>query len=420
MVLRSGQRRQEEKFQYVDRQFALDDLDIAQDRFFGVGEEAEDIAGISDGAVVAPHLQHLTVFGDLVLPLLGGDQVVRVDVLQPDEGAPHAGLGRFLDEARNLVAERIDLDGEADIHAVAVPHLDQAVEQRLPILVAREIVVGDEEPLDAFGVVFPHDLFQIVDRADAALAALHVDDGAERALIRTAAPEIDARQVADGALDVLARQERRRFADQVRQRVHVIVERLQLAVEGVTQHLVEPALLGLAGEERDAHLLGGFDVGRKLRQHRDAAGDMESTDADRQADVEKRLGQIDRARKLVRLHADQPDQTAPALAADHVDDLLRLHPAVGFVERVQADIDARSQHLAALGVLGQGIETRERVGGDRRAQPLDRIAVVVVMRRLDHHEVEDGASPINGRIRHSRPAPSRTPLPAGNKMRHLP
>ena len=158
VVLRSGQRRQEEEFQNIDRQFALDDLDIAQDRFLGVGGKAEDVAGIGDGAVVAPLLQHLAVFGDLVLPLLGGDQVVRIDVLQPDEDAPHAGLGRLLDEARDLVAERIDLDGEADVHALAVPHLDQAVEQRLPILVAREIVVGDEEPLDAFRVILPHDL----------------------------------------------------------------------------------------------------------------------------------------------------------------------------------------------------------------------------------------------------------------------
>ena len=59
-------------------------------------------------------------------------------------------------------------------------------------------------------------------------------------------------RIADGALDVLARQERRRLADQVRQRVHVIVQRLELPVESVAQHLVEPVLLGFAGEERNA------------------------------------------------------------------------------------------------------------------------------------------------------------------------
>ena len=419
VVLRSGQRRQEEKFENIDRQFALDDLDIAQDRFLAVGGEAENVAGIGDGAVVAPHLQHLAVFGDLVLPFLGGDQVVRVDVLEPDEGAPHAGFGRLLDEARNLVAERIDLDGEADVHALADPHLDHAVEQRLPILVAREIVVGDEEALDAFGVIRPHDVFQIVGRADAALAALHVDDGAERALVRAAAAEIDARQRAGGALDVLARQERRRLAGQGRQIVHVIVERLERAVEGIAQHIVEPAILGFAGEERNPELLRRFDVGRQLRQHGDAAGDMEAADADRQAGVEKRFGQIDGARKLVRLHADQTDQRTAAFAADHADDLLGLHPPVGFVERVQADIDARSQHLTALGVLRQGIQASERIGGNRRAQPLDRIAVVVVMRRLDHDEVEDRGSPTNGRVRHTYSCPTRALPPAADKMRYF-
>ena len=39
---------------------------------------------------------------------------------------------------------------------------------------------------------------------------------------------------------------------------------------------------------------------------------------DRQAGGEERPRQIDGARKLVRLHADQPDQRAPAFAADHV------------------------------------------------------------------------------------------------------
>ena len=45
------------------------------------------------------------------------------------------------------------------------------------------------------------------------------------------------------------------------------------------------------------------------------------------------------------------------------------------------------------GILGERVQAGERVGGDRRAQPLDRIAVVVVMRRLDHHEVEERRAP---------------------------
>jgi hypothetical protein len=66
-------------------------------------------------------------------------------------------------------------------------------------VVAGEVVVGDEEPLDALGMVLADDLLQVVRRAEAALAALDVDDGAEGALIGTAASEVDARKRAPRA-----------------------------------------------------------------------------------------------------------------------------------------------------------------------------------------------------------------------------
>ncbi len=116
---------------------------------------------------------------------------------------------------------------------------------------------------------------------------------------------------------------------------------------------------------------------------------MKAADGDRQPGGKERLRQIDRARKLVRLHADQADQRAAAVAADHADDLLGPDPPVGLVIGVQADLDAGPEHFAAAGVLGQRVQAGERVGRDRRAQPLNRIAVVVVMRRLDHHEMEE-------------------------------
>ena len=109
--------------------------------------KAEDIAGIGDGAVLAPFLQHLAIFGDLVLPFLGRDQVVGVDVLEPDEDAAHAGLCRLLDEIRNLVAERVDLDGEAEFGNSVLRRCDDPIEQHFPVAVAREIVVRDEEAL---------------------------------------------------------------------------------------------------------------------------------------------------------------------------------------------------------------------------------------------------------------------------------
>ncbi len=192
---------------------------------FRVGGEAEDVAGESDGAVRAPFLQHHPIFGDLVLPLLGGDQVLGVDVLKPDEHALDASGGRLLDEVLDLVAEGVDLDGEADVDAFLL-QLDHPVEQDLPVAVAGEIVVGDEEPVDALRVIGADDLLEIVGRAKAALAPLHVDDGAEGALIGAAATEIDAGIGPGRALDMLARQDWRRLANERGQLIHEIVERL--------------------------------------------------------------------------------------------------------------------------------------------------------------------------------------------------
>ena len=49
------------------------------------------------------------------------------------------------------MAKRVDLDGETDVDVVLL-QLDNAVEQDLPVAVAGEIVVGDEEPVDPLGV----------------------------------------------------------------------------------------------------------------------------------------------------------------------------------------------------------------------------------------------------------------------------
>ena len=202
---------------------------------------------------------------------------------------------------------------------------------------------------------------------------------------------------------MLARQERRRLAVQGRKLVHVVVDRLERAVPGIAQHLVEAALLGLAGEERDAELLRLAHVLRHLRQHGDAAGDVEAADADRQPGGQELPRQVDGARKLVGLHADQTDQRPAALLADLADDPVRAYAPVGFVVGMQADFDAGSQHVAALGVHRQAVEAGERVGRDGRAEPLDGIAVVIVMRRLDHHEMEERVAVLAPARHHGRP-----------------
>ena len=338
-----------------------------------------------------PRLQHPAIVGDLVLAFLGGQQVVRVDVLQPDEHAEHAGPARLVDEVFDLMTLRIDLDDQGQFDALVLLELDQPVEELLPVLVAGHVVVGDEERGDALPVVVAHDGFEIVGGAEAALAALDIDDGAERALERAAAAKIEARDAPFVARERRRRKAGRRCSFHARQVIHVVVKWLQRAVPGVAQHLVEAAFLGFAREHRDTHVHGGLDLRRHDRQHRNTARDMEAAQRHRKAGLDELAGQIDSARKLVGLDAYEADQGSATRALDVGDDAVSADARVGLVDRQGDNVDIRSQHLALAAVFRQSVERGQGIGGNVRPQPSDRIAVVVVMRGLDQHQLEGRA-----------------------------
>jgi len=115
---------------------------------------------------------------------------------------------------------------------------------------------------------------------------------------------------------------------------------------------------------------------------------VKSADANRQAGSQEGASEIDRTWELIGLHADQSDQRAAALFADQIDDAVRPDAPVGFVVGVKTNFYVRAQDVAATGVFGERIESRQSVGRDGRAEPLNRIAVVVVMRRFDHHKMK--------------------------------
>ena len=168
----------------------------------------------------------------------------------------------------------------------------------------------------------------------------------------------------------------------------MVVERRKLAIPGVADHRGEATLFSLAGEQGNAHRLGLADVLRHLRQHRDATGDMKPADADRQTGCEKDPRQVDRPGKLIGLNPDQSDQGSAVGLSDHPDDLVGLNAPIGFIVGVQAQFDVRSEHVAGARVFREAVQTRQRVGRNGRPEPLDGIAVVVVVRRLDHHQMK--------------------------------
>ena len=116
---------------------------------------------------------------------------------------------------------------------------------------------------------------------------------------------------------------------------------------------------------------------------------MKPADANRQTGAQKRPRQVDGAWELVRLDPDQSDEGTATGSVNHTDDPVGPDAAVGFVIGVDADRHIRSKHLAPARVFGEAVEAGERVRRDRRLDPPDRIAVVVVMRRLDQHQMED-------------------------------
>ena len=110
VILGPRQRRQQRELEQVDRQLLLHDLDIAANARGGVAGQAEDIAGIGDGARPFPGLQHLSIFGDAVLALLHLREIFRIDALEADEDVFAPRARRLVDEVRDLVRERVDLD----------------------------------------------------------------------------------------------------------------------------------------------------------------------------------------------------------------------------------------------------------------------------------------------------------------------
>src|SRR5215470_3460089 len=193
MILRTRQWRQAEELDDIKGQFLLNDRDVAADGFRRVRREAEDVSGERENTLCFPSQQHFSIFSDPVLPLFGGGKVVRIDVLEADEHAGDACPLRLLDEIWDLVAQRVDLDHQAKADSVPLTKCNQAVEDRFPCFVTREIIVGDEEFVDALRPVQTDQVLDVVGRAEARLAPLYIDNCTERALIGAAAAGVKAR-----------------------------------------------------------------------------------------------------------------------------------------------------------------------------------------------------------------------------------
>ena len=172
----------------------------------------------------------------------------------------------------------------------------------------------------------------------------------------------------------------------LRKIVEELVDRLGRALRDIAQQ-VGHAAFRFAGKQIDAEIEGLLQIGRQRRQHGDAAADVKAADDHRQTELAKLAAEIERARILVRLHADQTDHATTG-AADALGDPRNVDDGVALVASFDVDVDVRAEHAVVGAFLDQAIDAGEAVGWQRRAAPLDDIAVLVVVRRLDQNHSE--------------------------------
>ena len=137
--------------------------------------------------------------------------------------------------------------------------------------------------------------------------------------------------------------------------------RLEIAVGDTTQQRLETAF-GLARENRNAEFARKVKVDRLAIEHRQAAGDVKAADGDVDAGSAERPGDVQRARILIGLHADQPDHAEAVMLAEAAQQLGDVDPRIGLVDHVDVDVDIRAEHATIGAVERDPVQSGQRIG----------------------------------------------------------
>ena len=178
-----------------------------------------------------------------------------------------------------------------------------------------------------------------------------------------------------------------------RQIVHEVVDRLETACGGIPQHNVEPALLGLSCVEEAAHIERALHVWLNAGEHCQRAGDVEPANADRDVLLPKPGGDVEGARKLVRLDADQHHKALIG-RLDLPGDLVRADAGVGLVNGDNVEVDIGTKDLPLAAIPREPVKARQRIGRDWGAEPLDDVAIIIIVGRLDQDQPEQLPAPV--------------------------
>ena len=70
---------------------------------------------------------------------------------------------------------------------------NNTVEAGFPVAISGEIVIGQKEGVDTYGMILPNNAFDIICGAETAFLSLYIDDGAKRAVEGAAASQVENR-----------------------------------------------------------------------------------------------------------------------------------------------------------------------------------------------------------------------------------
>ena len=148
VILRARQRRQDEELQDIDRQLALDDLDVALDAFRSIAGKAQDIAGRVMTLTRARPATSSRYSAMLVLTFLAASRFSGLMFSSPMKTARQPARAAFSMKL-GILWQSVSTWMMKLRYPLLLAQLDEPVEDRFPVLVAGEIVVGDEEAIDA-------------------------------------------------------------------------------------------------------------------------------------------------------------------------------------------------------------------------------------------------------------------------------
>ena len=162
--------------------------------------KAEDVAAPGHTCPRLPGQQHLAIFADLVLPLLGAHQALGIDVLKPDEDRLQPARAAFSMKPgmrwQSVSTWMKKLNPQLLLLRNSISRSKIGSQLRLRAKLS-SVTKKRVTPCAGIGA---HDRLDVVGRAITRLATLDVDDGAEAALERAAAPGVEARIGAGGRL----------------------------------------------------------------------------------------------------------------------------------------------------------------------------------------------------------------------------